>query len=329
MTGGPISVARGAVGIAVVCLLGLGGAVRADDGTAAEPGEVRSEIAGLEVRLLELLARLPPEERQRILQELADRAERLGTVAVGSDVAGSDVVGSDVAASDLAAAPDPAPPIAELPKEVPTVETPPAEIPKPEAATTPSNAASDAGSRRGEEGGVIERPSPTPVSDVPLDVSPDVPQRLPEEPAAEASPCLPFGPLDSNDDGRISAGDRYWRHLFVVETVGELTRDRLETLYEAGVRELDFARRSYSNRQKETEDIDLSDRVQLSFRRSGRLQLRTLVADAAALDRAGARLLAPTGEALDGYQELSAGMSVEVEGEVLDLFCAASPSPRP
>jgi len=284
-----------AFGVALVCFVLILAIAPPLHGSSDEVAieEVRREVLELDGRIRELLATLPEDAREELLAELA-RSTRS--------------VAHTEAPDALEPAPPGAAPTAEAPVE-PYFE-PVGSIVRPVrgAAGGPSPERGDNAAVATSVGSVSapgDSPLPTPVLEA---VTPE---------------CLPLGLLDTNGDGRVSAGDRYWRHLYLASTnTGALDAGAVESLYSAGVRELDLGRGVYTNERREVEDLHRTDRVELRNLGRQRTETAWLVLDASGLAEGGnLRLLSGEETSLTGFQRLSDEMLLEgPEGPVL-AFC--------
>ncbi len=207
-------------------------------------------------------------------------------------------------AESAAAPPDAAPPAVEsAPPAVPEPAPPAVPEPAPPAPPLPPP--------------VVE---PVPASDVPKLIRRR--SRRPE--------CNTLRPLDENGDGRISAADRYWRHLYLwTDRNGDRQPQEREvaSAYDRRVREIAVSLETFIRSKGGLGEIRIEEAVVLDLRGDGfaeraRRDDAVLVVDATALSRGGGpRLLGPGGEALEGYQPFRSGLRLDVAGELTEITC--------
>ncbi len=161
---------------------------------------------------------------------------------------------------------------------------------------------------------------PSPASDVPKLIRRR--SRRPE--------CNTLRPLDENGDGRISAADRYWRHLYLwTDRNGDRQPQEREvaSAYDRRVREIAISLETFIRVKGGLGEIRIEEAVVLDLRGDGfaeraRRDDAVLVVDATALSRGGGpRLLGPGGEALEGYQPFRSGLRLDVAGELTEITC--------
>ncbi len=161
---------------------------------------------------------------------------------------------------------------------------------------------------------------PSPASDVPKLIRRR--SRRPE--------CNTLRSLDENGDGRISAADRYWRHLYLwTDRNGDRQPQEREvaSAYDRRVREIAISLETFIRVKGGLGEIRIEEAVVLDLRGDGfaertRRDDAVLVVDATALSRGGGpRLLGPGGEALEGYQPFRSGLRLDSSGTVTELNC--------
>lgn len=128
----------------------------------------------------------------------------------------------------------------------------------------------------------------------------------PEPPVAPGG-CRPLAPFDTDDDGRVSARDRYWRYLYLVPP-GSVDRGAAADLYESGVRAVDADLAGFSLEESGRGRIDVGRFILFDFDEPGRPRTR-LAVDATRLARGdGPQLLpAEVDTPLTGLQPLEPG----------------------
>jgi hypothetical protein len=189
--------------------------------------------------------------------------------------------------------------------------------------------------RRWRERAVIED---EPAESVPADATgesvlaeSEVSTARPESTVA-GPPCGGFHLFDTNQDGVLSGGDRYWRFLrlwFDGDANGTIGDREIEGLFELGVRQIGVDLKSYQNDEGGSEDVDAMDLVWLRQLGKGKNKRRSgvLIVDATRLVRDGRLwLVTADGTQLDGLQPLGSAALVETrDGERLPVLCSVSP----
>jgi hypothetical protein len=177
-------------------------------------------------------------------------------------------------------------------------------------------------------------PEPTPDS-IPVVEPPAVTTAIvptPSAPESEPEPapvpvCGTLTPFDSNDDGLLSAADRYWRYLRLeLEGSGaSLEAQAPSSLYELGIRTIDVNLKFFTTPDKERGDIDVDEAIHIELVGKGRLagESGVLVIDADRLARGGEiKLVDGSGTLLAGIQALRPGLALETaDGSRLPLLC--------
>jgi hypothetical protein len=156
----------------------------------------------------------------------------------------------------------------------------------------------------------------------------DSPAFSPEpEPAAKQT-CIHLAAFDTNDDGVVSAGDRYWRYLRLWTDNGNGTVDEeleIKSLYELEIREIRVELDYYGLPNNVSGDIRVSDEVQLVLvdPKRNSTSHATLVVQADRMARGGNIWLADhSGQVLSGYQTVGPAIIAEThDGEHLPLVC--------
>jgi len=175
-------------------------------------------------------------------------------------------------------------------------------------------------------------PMPAPEPELQLEPGPEsepiVPSGVKTEPEPEpAKECDSLGPLDTNGDGVISAGDHNWRYLRLRTEQGGRSANLgdLESLYDAGVREIDVNLRFYKLADGLAGDITVDDRIRLALigKRKSTRQSAILFIQASRLARGGSlRLVDGSGALLAGDQPLAPGVALlTTEGKRLPILC--------
>ena len=140
--------------------------------------------------------------------------------------------------------------------------------------------------------------------------------------------CNFLDALDGNGDGKISALDRYWRHLHLwSDTNGDRTVQEGEvvSVYERNVREIAVDLSTFIRKKGTLGEIRVGDSLLLDVRGDGfgGGDDAVLVVDATRLKRgAGPELLSASGEPLDGFQPFEEGARLRgSDGEVTVFRC--------
>ena len=158
------------------------------------------------------------------------------------------------------------------------------------------------------------------------------------EPEPEARPVrrrLTRGPycnflevLDSNQDGKVSAMDRYWRHLYLwADADGDRQVDEgeVQSAYDLDVREIAVDLDTFIFKKGHIGEMRVADFVTLDVRGDGlgSGDDRMLVVDATRLGRGdGPRISSASGEPLEGFQPFQEGWRIEHDGgQVTVLEC--------
>jgi hypothetical protein len=175
-------------------------------------------------------------------------------------------------------------------------------------------------------------PDPTPVVESPAAVVPESTAPEPLAPASEPEPvtvpvCGTLTPFDSNDDGVLSAADRYWRYLRLELEGGGAGAEAQgpSSLYDLGIRTIDVNLKFFTTPDKETGDIDVDEAIHIELVGKGRLvgNSGVLVIDGDRLARGGeVQLVDGAGTQLAGIQALRPGLALETaDGSRLPLLC--------
>jgi hypothetical protein len=127
--------------------------------------------------------------------------------------------------------------------------------------------------------------------------------------------------FDNNQDGELTANDRYWRHFYVWmdDGDGEVEAAETRSLFDADVRAVDVALKHYRGTSDGSGDIDVGVHVILRLPDGA----GALTVDAGKIGRwDGPRLLGPRGEELDGLQPFRSSLALrEPDGRVTYLSC--------
>ena len=181
-------------------------------------------------------------------------------------------------------------------------------------------------------------PPPDPESQPTLETEPEptvtseedsepAPESMPEAEPEPAKECDSLGPLDTNGDGVISAGDRNWRYLRLRADMGGRSTDLgdLESLYDLGIREIDVNLRFFKMADGFIGDIFVDDRVRFELLGKRRSSGRSLILfiQASRLARGGGIVVVDgAGTPLAGDQPLAPGVALHTaEGQRLPLLC--------
>ncbi|MEM8934145.1 MAG: hypothetical protein AAGE94_23330, partial [Acidobacteriota bacterium] len=217
--------------------------------TASSPDDSsEARLLALIEELATLLDSLPPERRDALRRLIDERLAELPSASTPS---------AEDEAPRVAESPPP-PPELPSPAVPPTATTPPPTAATPPPVTTPTATA------------VIRPPSPTTrrttTPPPPRPIEPPSQQPAPSEtepdpaepPAAPADPVSPTPgprlrcelavPLDTDQDRRLTAFDRYWRHLYLwtdVDGDGDLDEREAESPYERGIRSVELGLGSF------------------------------------------------------------------------------------
>lgn len=149
------------------------------------------------------------------------------------------------------------------------------------------------------------------------------------EPEAKATlSCVHLAAFDTNEDGIVSPGDRYWRYLRLWTDNGDgVVNEELEidSLFELDIREIRVELDYYGLRGDVSGDIRVGDQVQLVLidpKRNSSAPA-TLVVQAGRMARGGHIWLADSsGQVLDGYQAVTPAIVAETDdGRRLPLVC--------
>lgn len=171
------------------------------------------------------------------------------------------------------------------------------------------------------------------------------PEERREEPAlrargpetAQEGACNTLTVFDTREDGRIDAGDRYWRYLYLWtdrNADGEVAQHEVRSAFDAGIRAIAVNLDRFEGEDDEAGLVRVGRWIVLdpagdgfSGEAPGEVTGRTddgaLTVDASALGRfSGPRLLGPDGRPLEGMQPFRAGLSLrEASGRVVELTC--------
>ncbi len=211
-------------------------------------------------------------------------------------------------------------------------------------ATLPPAARAELEKRLDERGAVPQHtqataPSPSPEPPAPEPVA--LPPALEPAPAAPPEPpvrrrltrgphCNFLVPLDGNGDGKISALDRYWRHLFLWSDNGDRTVQEAEvaSAYERNVREIAVDLSTFIRKKGTIGEIRIrsaggSETLLLDVRGDGfgGADDAVLVVDATRLKRgSGPELLSAAGEPVEGFQPFREGWQLRGAGGEVTVF---------
>ncbi len=166
---------------------------------------------------------------------------------------------------------------------------------------------------------------PEPVVQAPPAAEPPLRRRLTRGPH-----CNFLAPLDGNGDGKISALDRYWRHLFLWSDNGDRTVQEAEvaSAYERNVREIAVDLSTFIRKKGTIGEIRMrsaggSETPLLDVRGDGfgGADDAVLVVDATRLKRgSGPELLSAAGEPVEGFQPFREGWQLRADGGEVTVF---------
>jgi len=283
------------------------------------PEQIVRRIVELHQEIEDLLARLSPELRAEVRRRLAAEGEttesgerRSAGESSSNPAPDAGTVDRVASTASPAESPETAPGTSdrESPPPVPTSSDSP---PRPQAGHRPSTAA--APSRQSPFGAAV-----------PVVTAPEAPAA--EPPAPPPTPrCNTLLAFDDDGDGKVTAGDRLWRHLYLWidgDDDGLLSEREVRHLYDHGVRVLDVDLRHYTDKHDLSGDVRIGPQVirfelASSHRRSGEA---TLVADATGLARSGElELLSPDGTPLEGYQPFVPGLKLRTPTGTVAIDC--------
>ena len=148
-----------------------------------------------------------------------------------------------------------------------------------------------------------------------------------EDPASTAT-CIHMAAFDTNEDGRVTGGDKYWRYLRLWKDNGDDTVNEeleIQTLYELGIKGFSLNLDYYDLPDDVSGDIRVGESVELMLFgpkiRSG--SAATLVVQAGRMSRGSEIWLEdPSGQVLTGYQPIGPTIVAEsAEGRRDPLVC--------
>lgn len=288
---------------------------------ASEPPADR-QIAELEMKIVELLAKLPPEGREEA------RSRLLAVISKAlEDPAPTTVDGSDLDPPRDDARPEAIAATARQPASRVEDRGPASGKADDKSNDTVDNKAT------GDERVAEEQPSAATaeVAEVEPRVVEPPPATPPTRPRRRRAPCRTLEPFDENDDGKINARDRYWRHLYLwidKNRDGQAQERELESAYGAGVREIgrelrDFYRRKGSLGEIRRGELLLFDIGGDGFGGGRRVDDGALAVDADALRRGdGPSLLDADGRPITGIQPFTPNWQLDLGGgQIVKLEC--------
>ncbi len=168
----------------------------------------------------------------------------------------------------------------------------------------------------------LARVDPTPVANSVIPVLKRRPQR---------ASCNALAPLDENGDGRVSAADRYWRHLLIwidKNNDGLMQEKEIDSAYARGVREITNSFETFIRTKGTLGEIRVSQNVVLDLRGDGfsersRRDDGVLLIDASAIARGtGPKILDDRSTVLTDAQPLRAGLQVRfADDRITSLSC--------
>jgi hypothetical protein len=181
-------------------------------------------------------------------------------------------------------------------------------------------------------------PEPSPrdtAAEIPVAAAEPEPEPETQPPSQPVRRRLTRGPycnflevLDSNQDGKVSAMDRYWRHLYLwADADGDRQVDEgeVQSAYDLDVREIAVDLDTFLFKKGHIGEMRVADLVTLDVRGDGlgSGDDRVLVVDATKLGRgSGPRISSASGEPLEGFQPFQEGWRIEHDGgQVTVLEC--------
>ncbi len=132
--------------------------------------------------------------------------------------------------------------------------------------------------------------------------------------------------LDSNEDGKISAFDRYWRHLYLwTDSNGDrqAQEDEIESAYDLKVREIAVDLGIFLFKKGHIGEVRVEELISLDVAGDGLGggNDRVLVVDATKLARGtGPKISTADGEVLTGFQAFRAGWRIEHDGDQVTVL---------
>ncbi len=142
--------------------------------------------------------------------------------------------------------------------------------------------------------------------------------------------CNTLVPLDENGDGRISAADRLWRHLYVWTDKNkdrQMQEKEVESAYARGVREISTSVETFIRSKGNLGEIRIKENIVLDLRGDGfsersRQDDGVLLIDASAVARGdGPEILDDRGAVLGDLQPFRAGLQVRTGDQITPLSC--------
>ncbi len=159
-------------------------------------------------------------------------------------------------------------------------------------------------------------------------IDPESPASPPEPEPAAVQTCVHLAAFDTNDDGVVSAGDRYWRYLRLWTDNGNGTVDEeleIKSLFALEIQEIRIELDYYGLPNNVSGDIRVGDDLQLVIvdPKRNSTSYATLVVQAGRMARGGNIWLADhSGQVLSGYQTVGPAIIAETQdGKRLPLVC--------
>ena len=170
----------------------------------------------------------------------------------------------------------------------------------------------------------IPDPSAVDVAEV---VSPP-PSEAPPRRRLRRPSCNFLEMLDENGDGRLTALDRHWRHLYVWSDKNgdrQAQENEVDSVYARDIREISTHLTTFVRKKGTVGDIRVEDFLRLDVRGDGfgGVDDGILVVNATRLKRgSGPELRSAAGEGLEGFQPFQEGLTVQIgDGEATELVC--------
>lgn len=168
-----------------------------------------------------------------------------------------------------------------------------------------------------------------PAASIPLPVAPA--PVAPSPSRRRRSTCNTLIAFDENQDGRLSALDRYWRHLYLWRDRNgnsALEEPEVRSAYDLGAREIAIDLETFVDKKGRLHEVRRGRQLIFDLRGDGFAESRgsddaVLVIDASALGRGdGPQILDRSGAVLDGLQPFREGLQVRLaNGELITLDC--------
>ena len=192
----------------------------------------------------------------------------------------------------------------------------------PEAVAPPPAASPPIAAAEAPESTTVASPPVTPPERVAVTPPPPPaePEPRPVRRRSRRPQCNFLDHLDSNEDGRISSHDRYWRHLYLWADSngdGQVQDGEVESAYELDVREISVNLDTFVRKKGNIGEIRVTDRLVFDTGSDGfgGADDRVLVVEASKIKRGtGPEIFSASGESLEGYQPFQEGWRIKQDG---------------